>query len=259
MPPPPRPSGGGARGRKGPPHCLPPPPHSGPRADGGRPKKRRPRTPPEEAAAPGVRGHHGRGRRPDALPAAGRRRTGGAEDGANGAALSEAGPGKTRAQTRAGGFPPPPPPPPCRTDPLAADQAAPDARGHPATPTARVYHGEARRRQRMARRRPTGRGGGGAAPPTPPPAPPPQLGSHRSDPPPPRIRGGAPPPPQGTATRGGGDGARLAHRAPQRPQPLPRGSRPLSEPGAACRSNARTKLGGGARRRTRTVWRPRPT
>ena len=49
----------------------PTPPPSSHSADGGRPKKRLPRTPPEEAAAPGVRGHHGRGRRPHALPAAG--------------------------------------------------------------------------------------------------------------------------------------------------------------------------------------------
>ena len=107
---PPRPSGGGARGPEDPP-TPPPPSFSGQRADGGRPKKRRPRTPPKEAAAPGVRGHHGRGKRPHALPAAGRRRTGGAQDGANGAAPSEAGPGKTGARTRAGGIPPPPPPP----------------------------------------------------------------------------------------------------------------------------------------------------
>ena len=97
------PSGGGARGPEGPPHSPPPSP-SGPRADGGRPKKRRPRIPPEEAAAPGQRGHHGRGKRLHALPAAGRRRTGGAQDGANGR-------GRTRAQTRAGGSPPSPPPP----------------------------------------------------------------------------------------------------------------------------------------------------
>ena len=111
MRPPPRLSGGGARAPEGPPHS-PPPSCSGPRADGGRPQKRRPRTPPDEAAAPGVRGHHGRGRRPHALPAAGRQRTGGAQDGANRAAPSEAGPGKTGARTRAGGPPPPPPPPP---------------------------------------------------------------------------------------------------------------------------------------------------
>ena len=43
-----------------------------------------------------------------ALPAAGRRRTGGAQDGANGAAPSEASLGKMGAPTRAGGPPPPP-------------------------------------------------------------------------------------------------------------------------------------------------------
>ena len=39
---------------------------------------------------------------------------------------------------------------------------------------------------------------------------------------------------------------------------LPRGSLPTGEPTPARRSNARTKPGGSARRRTRTVWRPRP-
>ena len=47
-----------------------------------------------------------------ALLTAGRRQTGCAQDGANGAAPSEAGLGRTGARTRAGGFPPPPPPPP---------------------------------------------------------------------------------------------------------------------------------------------------
>ena len=206
------------------PPTPPPPSHSGPRADGGRPKKRRPRTPPEEAAASGVRGHHGRGRRPHALPADGRRRTGGAQDGANGAVLTEGGPGKMGARTRAGGFPPPPPPPPAAL--------APDARGRPATPTARAYPGGARRRQRMAGRRPTGRGGGGAAPPPPPPpAPPPLLGSHRSGPLPPRSRGDAPPPKKGPR-RGGGGMRREPHTArPRSPSRLlPRGSRPQGEP-----------------------------
>ena len=46
------------------------------------------------------------------LPAADRRRTGGAQDGANGATPSEVGLGKAGARTRAGGFSPPPPPPP---------------------------------------------------------------------------------------------------------------------------------------------------
>ena len=174
------------------PPTAPPPSHSGPRADGGRPKKRRPRTPPKEAAAPGVRGHHGRGRRPHALPAAGRRQTGGAQDGANGAALSEAGPGKTGARTRAGGPPPPPPPPPRRTDPLAADQAAPDARGRPATPTARLYPGGGTPETTDGGPTPDGAGGRGGGPPTPPPAPPPGLGTTGATLRPPGA-GGAPP------------------------------------------------------------------
>ena len=100
-----------------------------------------------------------------------------------------------------GGPPPLPSTPPRRTDPSAADRTAPDARGRPATPTARVYPGGARQGQRKAGRRPTGRGGGGAAPPAPPPHPP-QLGSHRSGPPPPKSRGDAPP--QKGPRRGGG-------------------------------------------------------
>ena len=107
MPPPP--SGrqeASPRDQRAPPHS-PPPSDSGPRADGGRPKKQWAYTPPEEATAARVWGHRGRGRRPHALPAAGRQRTGDAQDGANGVALSEAGPGKTGAQTRAEGFPPP--------------------------------------------------------------------------------------------------------------------------------------------------------
>ena len=204
MPPPPLPSGGGARGPEGPPHSPPPPSNSGQRADGGRPKKRRPGTPPEEAAAPGVRGHHGRGRRPHALPAAGRRRTGVPRDGANGAALSEAGLGKTGRKPGRGGSPPLPPPPPCRTHPLAANQAAPDARGHSATPTARVYPGGARRRQQMAGRRPTGRGGGqGGGPPKPPPRPPPAWEPQERPSAPPEPRG-HPPSPRRDRDAGGG-------------------------------------------------------
>ena len=112
MPPPPPAVRRRRQWTRGPPPLPFPPSHSGPRADGGGPKKRRPHTPPEEAAAPGLQGHHGRGRRPHALPAAGRQQTGDAQDGANGAALSESGPGKAGARTRAGGFLPPPPPPP---------------------------------------------------------------------------------------------------------------------------------------------------
>ena len=144
MPPPPRPSGGGARRPEAPPHSPPPLPL--------RPKSGRMQTevtaaphPPRRGRCSRGAGHHGRGRRPHTLSAAGQRRTGGAQDGANGAALSEAGPGKTGARARAGGLPPPRPPPPRRTGPSAADRTAPDARGRPATPTARVYPGGARR------------------------------------------------------------------------------------------------------------------
>ena len=159
------------------------------------------------------------------------------------------------------GVPPPPPPPPRRTDSLAADRTAPDAPGRPATPTARVYPGGAHRRQRMAGRRPTGGGGRGGGPPNPPPPlPPPSLGATGATLRPPGGQG-APPLTQKGPRRGGG-GRRLdVHTAgPSAPSRLlPRGSRPRGEPTPARRSNARTKLGGGARRRTRTVWRPRPT
>ena len=203
-----------------------------------------------------MRGHHGRGRRPHALPAAGRRRTGGAQDGANGVAPSEAGPGKTGAQTRAGGSPPPPPPP-CRTDPLAADWTAPDARGRPATRMARVYHGGAGRRQRMAARR---GGGAGGRPPHPPPcSPPPVWGPQEQPSAPPEPRGRPPSPRRDRDAGGGGMRLDLHTARPSAPSRLlPRGSRPAGEPTAGRRSNARTKPGSGARRRTRTVWGPRP-
>ena len=77
-------------------------------------------------------------------------------------------PGEDGGANQGGGVPPPSPPP-RRNDPLAANRTAPDARGRPATPTARVYPGGAGRGQRKAGRRLTGRGGGGAAPPAPPP------------------------------------------------------------------------------------------
>ena len=201
------------------PPTPPPTSHSGSRADRGRPKKRQPRTPPEEAAAPRVRGHHGRGRRPHALPAAGRRPTGGAQDSANGAALSEAGPGKTGARTRAGGFPPPPPPPPRRTGVSAADRTAPDARGRPATPTARVYPGGARRRQKMAG------GGRKGSPPPPPPAPPASLGATGAALRPP-LEPRGPPPPRGLRRGGGGGcGWTCTPRAPAPPAACSRGGR----------------------------------
>ena len=164
-----------------------------------------------------MRGHHGRGKRPHALPAAGRRQTGGAQDGANDAAPSEAGLGRTGARTRAGGFPPPP----RRTDPFAADWTAPDARGRPGR------HAGDNRWQADARQ---GEGAGGR-PPHPPSAPPPQPEGHRSDPPPPWSRGDAPPLPEGTTTRGGGMRLDLHTARPSAPSRLlPRGSRPTGEP-----------------------------
>ena len=211
------------QGTRGTPHSPPPPSHSGPRADGGRPKKRRPGTPPEEAAAPGVRGHQGRGRRAHALPAAGRRRTGGAQDSANGAALSEAGPGKTGARTRAGRFPPPPPPPPPPHWPVGG---RPDRAGRPRPP--RNPHGASIPRGGTpvttdGRPTPDGAGGRGGAPP--PPAPPAQLGSHRSGPPPPRGRGDAPLPQKGPRRGEGGCGWTGTPRAPAPPAACFRGGR----------------------------------
>ena len=243
---------------------TPPPSPSGPRADGGRPKRRRPRTPPREAAAPGVRGHRSRGKRPRGtarilppcpLPTDGG--PAGAQDGANGTAPSEASQGKAGARTRARGFPPPFRLPPRRTDPLAADRAAPDAHGRSATPTAVVYPEGAHRRQRMAGRRPTGRGGGGRriSPPDPPL---PSLRATGATLRPPGAEG-TPPLPQKGPRRGGG-GMRLdLHTArPSAPSRLlPRGSRLTGEPTPARRSGARTKPWGGRRQRTRTVWGPR--
>ena len=220
--PPPLGRRGAAPGDQRPPPTPPPLPL--------RPKSGRRQT--EETAAPHPprRGRYTRGQgaprprqappvnRPHApaLPAAGRRRTGRFQDGAHRVAPSEAGLGKTGARTRAG-FPPPP----RRTDPLAADRAAPDARGRPATPTARrrpprhagdnIWQADARGGGRM--------GGGGAAPPPPPPAPPPSLRATGATLRPPGARGTSPLPQKGPRRGGGGDAAGPAHRAPQRPKP----------------------------------------
>ena len=216
MPPPPPAVRRRRQGTRGPPP-HPPPSHSGPRAGRGRPKKRRPRTPPEEAAAPGVRGHHGRGRRPHTLPSAGRRRTGGAQDGANGAALSEAGPGNTGALTRAGGFPPPPPPPP----PHWPVGGRPDRARRPRPPG--NPHGTSIPRGGTpettdGRPTPDGAGGRGGGPPSPPPPPPPppSLGATGAALRPPGAEG-TPPAPEGTATRRGGCGWTCKLRAPAPP------------------------------------------
>ena len=201
--------------------------------------------------------HHGRGRRPHIPPAAGRRRTGGAQDGAKRAALSEAGPGKTGAQTRAGGFPPPPPPPP----PHWPVGGQPDRARRPRPPG--NFHSTSIPRGGTPETTdggPTPDWAGGRPPHHPPPRPPPPAWEPQerpSAPPEPRGR----PPPRGDRHAGGGGGRLDLHTArPGAPSRLfPRGSRPQGEPTPACRSNTRTKLGGGARRRTRTVWRPRPT
>ena len=72
---------------------------------------------------------------------------------------------------------------------------------------------------------------------------------------------GTPPLPQGGPRSGGGGGVRLdLHTArPGAPSRLlPRGLRPTGEPIPGRRSGSWTKPGDSARRRIRTVWRPRP-
>ena len=198
------------------PPTLPPPSPSGPRADGGRPKKRRPRNPPEEAAAPALRGHHGRGRRPHALPAAGRRRTGGDQGGANRAAPSEAGPGKTGA--RIGAPPPPLPcPPPAAlthwrpTGPRPTPAAARQPPRHEYTPGG---HAGDNGWQADALR---GRGAGGRPPHPPPLLPPPSLGATGATLRPPGAEGTPPLPQKGPRRGGGGCGWTCTARAPAPP------------------------------------------
>ena len=213
MPPPLGRQGAGQGDQRAPPHSPPPSP-SGRRADGGRLKKRRPRTPPEEAAAPGVRGHHGRDKRPHALPAAGRRRTGGAQDGANGAAPSEASPGKTGARTRAGGSPPPPAaltywrPTRPRQTPRAARQ--PPRHKYAPGGNARDNGWQADARQG---------GGAGRRPPQPPLEPPPPAWEPHERPSAPPEPRGRPPSPRRDRDVGGEDSPGPAHSAPQRPEP----------------------------------------
>ena len=185
-----------------------------------------------------------------AVLAADRRRTGGAKDGANGAAPSEAGLAKAGARTRAGGFPPPPSPP-RRTDPLAADRAALDAHGRPATPTARESPGGARQRQQMVGRRPTGWGGGGwrSGPPSPPLAPPPSLRATGATLRPPRAEGTPPLPQKRPRREGGGCGWTCTPRAPAPPAACSREGRsrqasPYQRAGAAHRPSLGAAHGG---------------
>ena len=169
-------------------------------------------------------------------------------------------PGEDGGTNQGGGGPPPLPSPPRRTDPLAAHRAAPDARGRPATPTARVYPRGARRKQRMAGGRPTGRGGGGrwGGPPIPPPrSPPPAIGPQERPSTPPGAEG-TPPLPQKGPRRGGGGGCgwTCTPRAPAPPAACSRGGRGRwAIPHLQPERPADQALG---RRRTRTVWRPHP-
>ena len=155
-----------------------------------------------------------------ALPATDRQRNGGTQEGANGAAHSEAGLGKAGARTRARSSPPP-----RHTDPPAADRAAPDAHGRPATPTAQAYPKGARRRQRMtgagATGHPTGQGGGEhrTSPPSPPPRSPPGLRAAGAPALRPPGAEGTSPLPQKGRRRQGGDADGPARRAPRRPRP----------------------------------------
>ena len=214
MPPPPRPSGGGARGPKGPPHSPPLPPTQAQERTEADQRKGGPAPPPKRPLHPGCGGTTVEAGACTPCPLLADGRTGGAQDGADRAALSEAGPGKTGARIRAGGFPPPPPPP-RHTDPLAADQAAPDARGRLATPTARVYPGGGT--PGTTDFRPTPDRGGAAAPPPPPPLPPPSLGTTGATLRPPRDEGAPPLPQKSRDAAGGGCGWTCTPRAPAPP------------------------------------------
>ena len=100
------------------------------------------------------------------------------------------------------------PPPPRRTDPLAADRTAPDARGGQQPPRHEYTPGGGTPETTDGRPTPDGAGGRRGGPANPPPPAPPQLGSHRS-----------PPSPRRDRDAGGGDASGPAHRAPQRLQP----------------------------------------
>ena len=201
MPPPPRPSGGGARGPEGPPQSpLPPPSQAQERteADG---RNGGPAPPLKRPLHPGCGGTTAEAgaHTPCPLPAHGgpaAPRTAQTEQPFQRPARGRRGrePGRGGSTSL--------PPPPRRTEPLAADRTAPDARGRPATPTARVYPGGARRRQQMTTDAQRG-GGAGGRPPDP-----------------------APPLPEGTATRGGGAcGWTFTPRAPAPPVACSRGGR----------------------------------
>ena len=184
-----------------------------------RPKSERTQTgetaaphPPGEAAAP--RGGARRTRQAPpvnclhapALPATDRRRTSGTQDGANGAAPSEAGLGKAGARTRARRSLPSPPPPAALTHwrptgPRLTPTAARQPPQHEYTPGGRAGD----KGWQADTRRGGGAGGGGSAPPPPPhPAPPPGLRAAGAPTPHRPGAKGTPPLPQKRPHRGGG-------------------------------------------------------
>ena len=114
-------------------------------------------------------------------------------------------------------------------------------------PTADQRRPGRRKRSGPIRGRPREEGGanqgGGGSPP-----PPCRTGPSAADRTAPNARGRLATPTAQVYPGGAGRRQRMAGRRPTQGEPTP-----------ACRSNARTKLGGGARRRTGTVWRPHPT
>ena len=218
-----------------PPPSAPPP---GSRADGGRPERQRPRTPrggrctQGGGGAPRLGQAQPRAKRPGGPPAysritryrptterrhPGRRKRSGRLRGR---------PGEGGGADQGEEITPPPLSPPRHTDPLAADRAALDAHGRPATPTARVYPRGARRKQKMTGAggtgHPMGQGGGEQqSRPSSPPSPRSPPGLQAAGAPalrPPRAEGTCPLPQKGQR-RQGGEAAGPARRAPRRPPP----------------------------------------
>ena len=135
-----QPSGGGARGPEAPSHSPPPPPRAqerteADRRDGGPAPPRRGRyTRVEGGTAAATRAPSGlpaRSRPARCQPTADRRRPGRRKR----SGPYRGRPGEGGGANQGGGVPPPSLPP-RRTDPLAANRAAPGARSLPATPTA---------------------------------------------------------------------------------------------------------------------------
>ena len=141
-----------------------------------------------------------------ALPAADQRRTGGAQDGANGAAPFRGRPGEGGGANQGGGVPPPSPPPPAAlthwrpTGPRLTPAPARQPPRHEYTPG---WHAGDNGWQADTRRG-GGAGGGGAAPPTPPSRPPPPAGGPQEPLSAPVEPRGRPPSPRRDRDAGGG-------------------------------------------------------